>query len=162
MDFIYAPWRDEYVKNRVLGCPFCHAVKNADKDESLHVLHRSKNCFLIMNKFPYTPGHFMVIPNLHVDAIEKLDDDIWLEMSGLVQKSVKLLKEDFRADGVNIGMNLGECGGAGIAEHVHYHIVPRWSRDTNFITTIGGSRVYSVDFEKVYEKLRQLIKDRFC
>jgi diadenosine tetraphosphate (Ap4A) HIT family hydrolase len=162
MNYIYAPWRDEYVKNRVLGCPFCYAVKNVDKDEELHILYRSKNCFLVMNKYPYTPGHFMVIPNLHVDAIEELDDDVWLEMSKLVQKSVKLIKEDFGAAGVNIGMNLGDCGGAGIAEHVHYHIVPRWQKDTNFITTIGESRVYSVDFEKVYKRLRKLIEDRFC
>jgi diadenosine tetraphosphate (Ap4A) HIT family hydrolase len=103
----------------------------------------------------------MVIPNLHVDGIEALPSEVWLEMSELVQKSVRLLKEEFRVDGVNIGMNLGECGGAGIAEHVHYHIVPRWRKDTNFITTIANTRVYSTDFEKIYVKLGNLILKKF-
>lgn len=110
MENIYAPWRDEYITNKQKGCPFCFIVNNLDKDDETHVLYRAKNCFLVMNKYPYNPGHFMVIPNLHVDNIESLDSEIWLEMSILVQKSVKLLKEDFGAMGVNIGMNLGVCG----------------------------------------------------
>lgn len=161
MDHLYAPWRDEYISNKIEGCPFCYIVKNLDKDEECHVLFRSANCFLVMNKYPYTPGHFMVIPNLHVDNIESLSTEIWLEMSTLVQKSVKLLKEDFGAHGVNIGMNLGECGGAGIADHVHYHLVPRWPRDTNFITAIGDSRVFSTDFDELYKKLKKLIEEKF-
>lgn len=161
MDNIYAPWRDEYVTNKTEGCPFCFIVKNTDKDEETQVLYRSKNCFLVMNKYPYNPGHFMVIPNLHVDNIESLKSEIWLEMSSLVQKSVKLLKEDFGAMGVNIGMNLGVCGGAGIAEHVHYHLVPRWQRDTNFITSIGDTRVFSTDFDRIFKKLRSSIQEKF-
>jgi len=162
MDYMYAPWRDEYINSKEeKGCPFCNIVTDDSKDESRHVLYRTKNCFLVMNKYPYTPGHFMVIPNLHVDAIETLSSETWLEMSELVQKSVKLLKEEFGAHGVNIGMNLGECGGAGIAEHVHYHIVPRWQRDTNFITAIADTRVYSTDFEKIYKKLKNIINDKF-
>jgi len=160
MDYMYAPWRDDYINRKEEGCPFCNIVNDNTKDKERHVLYRSKNCFLVMNKYPYTPGHFMVIPNLHVDNIESLHADIWLEMSTLVQKSVKLLKEEFKADGVNIGMNLGECGGAGIAEHVHYHIVPRFKRDVNFITSIADTRVYSTDFEKIYEKLCSLIEQK--
>ena len=158
---MYAPWRDEYIHAKEQGCPFCNIVKDPTKDDERHVLYRAKNCFLVMNKYPYNAGHFMVIPNLHVDAIESLSSEIWLEMTDLVQKSVKILKEDFRADGVNIGMNLGECGGAGIAEHVHFHIVPRWHKDTNFITTIANTRVYATDFEKIYTKLKNTIKDKF-
>ena len=161
MDYMYAPWRDDYINGKEKGCPFCNIIADSSKDKERHVLYRTKNCFLVMNKYPYTPGHFMVIPNQHVDAIESLDTSIWLEMSELVQKSVKLLKEEFGADGVNIGMNLGECGGAGIAEHVHYHIVPRYRRDINFITSIGDTRVYSTDFEKIYEKLISSIKKNF-
>jgi len=161
MDYMYAPWRDEYIHAKEQGCPFCNIVTDPTKDAQRHVLYRSKNCFLVMNKYPYNAGHFMVIPNLHVDAIESLSSEIWLEMTDLVQKSVKILKEDFRADGVNIGMNLGECGGAGIAEHVHFHIVPRWHKDTNFITTIANTRVYATDFEKIYTKLKNTIKDKF-
>jgi len=162
MDYMYAPWRDNYINGKEEGCPFCNIVKDSSKDEDRHVLYRAKNCFLVMNKYPYTPGHFMVIPNLHVDAIESLQSEVWLEMSELVRKSVKLLKEDFKADGVNIGMNLGECGGAGIAEHVHYHIVPRWKKDMNFITTIANTRVYSTDFERIYKKLKNIINDKMC
>jgi diadenosine tetraphosphate (Ap4A) HIT family hydrolase len=161
MDYMYAPWRDEYINSKEKGCPFCNIVSDDSKDESRHVLYRTKNCFLVMNKYPYTPGHFMVIPNQHADAIEILSSEVWLEMSELVQKSVKLLKEEFGAHGVNLGMNLGECGGAGIAEHVHYHIVPRWQKDTNFITAIANTRVYSTDFEKIYKKLKNIINDKF-
>ncbi len=161
MDYMYAPWRDDYINGKEEGCPFCNIVNNSSLDAQKHVLYRAKNCFLVMNKYPYTPGHFMVIPNQHADAIEALLSEVWLEMSELVQKSVKLLKNDFKVDGVNIGMNLGECGGAGIAEHVHYHIVPRWKKDTNFITTIANTRVYSTDFEKLYEKLKILVEKRF-
>ena len=162
MDYMYAPWRDEYINTKGEGCPFCNIVNDSSKDEEHYVLHRAKNCFLVMNKYPYTPGHFMVIPNLHVDAIELLPSEVWLEMSALVQKSVKLLKEDFGAHGVNIGMNLGECGGAGIAEHVHYHVLPRWQRDTNFITSIADTRVYSTNFKKIYKKLKNILNDKLC
>ena len=161
MDNLYAPWRDEYVKGKTKGCPFCFITKDKSKDEEHHVLYHSKNCFLVMNKYPYTVGHFMVIPNLHVDGIELLGSEVWLEMSELVQKSVKLIKGRFGAHGVNIGMNLGECGGAGIAEHVHYHIVPRWQRDTNFITSIADTRVYSTDFNDIYKKLKKMIEEEF-
>lgn len=161
MDNLYAPWRDEYVSTKTVGCPFCYIVENLDKDNECHVLYRAKHCFLVMNKYPYNPGHFMVIPNAHIDNIESLESEVWLEMSTLVQKSVKMLKEDFGVKGVNIGMNLGECGGAGIAEHVHYHLVPRWQRDTNFITAIGDTRIFSTDFERIYLKLKELIEKSF-
>lgn len=161
MDYLYAPWRDEYIKSHDVGCPFCYAYEHMEKDDELHVLFRGKYSFLIMNKYPYTPGHFMVIPNLHVDGIEKLDSETWLEMSRFVQKSVEVLKSEFNAKGVNIGMNLGSVAGAGIEEHVHYHIVPRWEKDTNFITTIANTRVYSTDFSKIFEKLKAIIQKNF-
>ena len=161
MDYLYAPWRDEYINRGKVECPFCYAVLNPKEDEQTEVLYRGKTCFLVMNKYPYTPGHFMVIPNLHVDNIESLDSDIWLEMSILVQKSVKMLKADFGAKAVNIGMNLGADAGAGIAEHVHYHIVPRWNKDSNFITAIANTRVYSTDFKKIYKRLKILIEKSF-
>jgi diadenosine tetraphosphate (Ap4A) HIT family hydrolase len=107
-----------------------------------------------MNRYPYTPGHFMIIPHHHTDALEALDPNVWLHMSALAQRGVRMLKESFGAHGVNIGMNLGKAGGAGIAEHIHLHLVPRWERDTNFITAIGENRVYSTDFEKIYRRLK--------
>ena len=157
-DILYAPWRDEYINDKeIKGCVFCHISKHADKDEELHVLYRDEFCFIVMNRYPYTPGHFMIIPHLHTDKLEELPSEVWLHVSDLAQKSVRLLREGFGADGVNIGMNLGIAGGAGIAEHIHMHLVPRYSRDTNFMTSIVQNRVYSTDFIKIYKKIKDLI-----
>ncbi len=156
MQYEYAPWRYDYVSKKVDGCVFCHISKNPSLDEENQVLYRDKYCFVVMNKYPYTPGHFMVIPHFHIDNLENLDTKIWLNISSIVQKSVRMLREGFNTKAVNIGMNLGEDAGAGISEHIHYHIVPRWGRDTNFITTIANTRIYSVDFNKVYKKLKIL------
>ncbi len=157
-DILYAPWRDEYVTNqKIEGCVFCHISTHKEDDKDLHVLYRDKYCFIVMNKYPYTPGHFMIIPHTHTDKLEDLESEVWLHITALAQKGVRLLKEGFQAQGVNIGMNLGKAGGAGIAEHIHLHLVPRWERDTNFITSIGDTRVYSSDFEKIYEKIKALI-----
>ena len=101
----------------------------------------------------------MIIPHYHTNKLEELDSEVWLRMSALAQKGVRLLKESFGAQGVNIGMNLGRAGGAGIAEHVHMHLVPRWERDTNFITSIADTRVYSTDFEKIYQKIKAVIPE---
>jgi len=157
-DILYAPWRDEYVTNQKIdGCVFCHISTHSKDDEELHVLYRDEHCFVVMNRYPYTPGHSMIIPHKHTDKLEELDSKVWLHMSELAQKSVRLLKEGMNAQGVNIGMNLGIAGGAGIAEHIHMHIVPRWQRDTNFITSIAHTRVYSTDFEKIFQKIKSLI-----
>jgi len=157
---LYAPWRDEYIAGeKIEGCVFCHISVNPTKAKKLHILHHDAHCFIVMNKYPYTPGHFMIIPHLHTDKLEALDTETWLHMSGLAQKCVRLLKEGFGAHGVNIGMNLGAPAGAGIAEHIHMHLVPRFNRDTNFITSIAQTRVYSTDFEKIYEKIKALIPE---
>lgn len=157
-NILYAPWREEYVTNKkIQGCVFCYIANTPKEDEELHVLYRDEYCFMVMNKYPYTPGHFMIIPHMHTDKLEELDPQVWLHMSALAQKGVKLLKDGMNAAGVNIGMNLGRAGGAGIAEHIHMHLVPRWERDTNFITSIADTRVYSSDFEKIYTKIKSLI-----
>lgn len=158
MEHLYAPWRDAYMKR--LGdeeCPFCYIVNHPTQDEETKVLYRGEHCFIVMNLYPYTPGHFMVIPNQHTDKLEELDITVWNEINDLVYKCVKMLKAELHVGGINLGMNLGRAAGAGIAEHVHYHIVPRWERDTNFITTIAKTRVYSVDFDDLYRKIKNLI-----
>ncbi|MEA3383315.1 MAG: HIT domain-containing protein [Campylobacterota bacterium] len=163
MDKLYAPWRTEYIVNnskKITGCVFCHIVENQD-DEELGVLHRDEDFFIVMNKYPYSPGHFMIIPNLHTANLEDLDPLIFQKMSLYAQKGVKLLKDVLNAQGVNIGMNLGKAGGAGIEEHIHLHLVPRWTGDTNFITTIGNTRVFSSDFNKIYKKLKDVSPDYF-
>lgn len=154
-NILYAPWRTDYVTGeKIEGCVFCHISTHPHEDETLHVLYRDEHCFIVMNRYPYTPGHFMIIPHHHTEALEALDPAVWIHMSGLAQKGVRMLKETFGAQGVNLGMNLGKAGGAGIAEHIHLHLVPRWERDTNFITSIAHTRVYSTDFETVYRRLK--------
>lgn len=159
MDYMYAPWRDVYFTEKPDGCVFCNITAHPEKDEEHHVLYRDELCFIVMNRYPYSPGHFMVIPHHHTDSIEKLDPQVWLHISLIVQRCVKMLKEGIGAQGVNLGMNLGKSGGAGIAEHIHYHVIPRWLGDTNFITTIADTRVYGTDFEKIYTHLKGLVAE---
>lgn len=162
-NILYAPWRREYIQNHTIeGCVFCHISQQSEQDRELHVLYRDEHCFIVMNRYPYTPGHFMIIPHKHTDALEELESETWLHMSALAQKGVRLLKEGFNAQGVNIGMNLGKAGGAGIAEHIHMHLVPRWERDTNFITAIANTRVYSTDFEQIYKKILEMAPRYFA
>lgn len=159
-NILYAPWRDDYITGeKIEGCVFCHIRENPSLDKSHHVLYRDDLCFVVMNRYPYTPGHFMIIPHCHTDALETLEPQVWLRMTSLAQKGVKMLKESFGAHGVNLGMNLGRAGGAGIAEHIHLHLVPRWERDTNFMTSIAHTRVYSTDFEKIYKGLKEASAD---
>ena len=154
MEHIYAPWRYNYVSDKkVEGCVFCHISENLE-DEKLQVIFSDEYCYVVMNKFPYSPGHIMVIPYFHTCNVEDLDEPIWLKMSIRVQQAVKLLKEVMPCEGLNIGMNLGRAAGAGIEQHVHYHLVPRWIGDTNFITTIAQTRVYPASFEEIYKKLK--------
>lgn len=156
MERLYAPWRFEYVtEEKIEGCVFCHILENEKDDEKLGVVFRDENCYVVMNKYPYSPGHLMIIPNVHTDKIEDLDDGDWIDMSLRVKQATKMVKDLLNAEGVNIGMNLSKAAGAGIAEHVHYHVVPRWLGDTNFITSIGNTRVYPVDFDKIYKTLKE-------
>jgi len=157
MERIYAPWRSEYVTNdkKIEGCVFCHVVEHKDEDEELGVLYRDEEFFIVMNRYPYSPGHFMIIPNQHTANLEDLDKEVFSKISLCAQQGVKMLKEVLNAHGVNIGMNLGSAGGAGIAEHIHMHLVPRWNGDTNFISTIAETRVFSSDFQKIYKKLKE-------
>ncbi len=161
MEHLYAPWRSAYFTQDIQGCVFCHITKATKEDDELGVLFRDSHCFGVMNRYPYTPGHFMVIPYTHSDSIETLEPQVWEQMSRHVRDGVRMLKEVLHVKGVNIGMNLGVCAGAGIAEHVHYHLVPRWQRDTNFITTIANTRVMGVPFEDIYEKLKAKAPEYF-
>ncbi|NQY22369.1 MAG: HIT domain-containing protein [Campylobacteraceae bacterium] len=154
MDHIYAPWRYNYVsEEKIKGCVFCHISTNKE-DSKMQVLFSDSLCYIVMNKFPYSPGHIMVIPHYHTDKVEDLSDEIWMQMSLRVKQGIKLLKEQMNAQGVNIGMNLGDAAGAGIAQHVHYHLLPRWRGDTNFITTIANTRAYPADFTEIFLKLK--------
>ena len=155
MEHLYAPWRYSYVsEEKIEGCVFCYIKENID-NEKMQVLFKDELCYVVMNKFPYSPGHFMVIPNHHTDKIEDLDEEVWFRVSKRVQQGVRLLKASLKCEGVNIGMNLGRAAGAGIEQHVHYHLMPRWIGDTNFITTVGNTRVYPANFDEIYKKLKE-------
>ena len=161
MEHVYAPWRYSYVsEEKIEGCVFCHIAKNLE-DDKLQVLFSDEYCYVVMNKYPYSPGHMMVVPHFHTSNIEDLESDVWIQMSVRARQGVKLLKEVMPCEGVNIGMNLGRAAGAGIEQHVHYHILPRWIGDTNFITTISGTRVYPADFKAIFEKLKNNSKKYF-
>ncbi|MDR0747666.1 MAG: HIT domain-containing protein [Helicobacteraceae bacterium] len=161
MNYLYSPWREGYHGSKQEGCVFCDIAKHPEHDAENRVLYRNEFCFAVMNLYPYMPGHFMLIPHIHTDSLEALPPEVWQNICLLTQRGVKMLKEFWNAAGVNIGMNLGVCGGAGIAEHIHMHLIPRFRGDTNFITTIGDSRVYGVKFDKVYEKLLTRSLDYF-
>ncbi len=154
-EYLYAPDRAPYHAGApTQECVFCSAPK-CESDEDVQIIHRDTNCFVIMNKYPYTPAHFMIIPYIHECNLENLELATWLQMNELAKIGVKVLKENFGAHGVNIGINLGAAAGAGIAEHLHLHVLPRFNRDTNFITTIANTRVYSADSNEIYHKLKE-------
>ncbi|EFV10597.1 Hit family protein, partial [Campylobacter jejuni subsp. jejuni 327] len=133
--------------------PFCDCANKIKSDEDLGVIFRAKHCFGVMNRYPYSVGHFMVIPYVHEEHIENLSDEIWQEMSHFVRLGVKILKEQIHANGVNIGMNLSKDAGAGIAPHCHYSSKCHAGQgDTNFITTIGETRVCGTNIEQVLSK----------
>jgi len=155
-EYLYAPWREHYFEQTVKGCVFCHiAHAKRSEDDALGILHKEEGLFIVMNRYPYTPGHFMIIPNVHEDKLEALETQTWLQMSQRAQQGVALLKSALNVEAVNIGMNLGAAAGAGIAEHLHMHLVPRWSRDTNFFTTIAEVRLHSSDFDRIFQTLKE-------
>lgn len=161
MEYLYAPWRADYFGDcKEADCIFCHLSSSQDKDEQNRVFYRDDKVFCVMNKYPYTPGHFLIIPHIHTNSPATLESEIWLHLQTLGQKGVALL-EEFGAQGVNYGINIKKAGGAGIPEHLHLHLIPRFIGDTNFFTTIGEGRVYGVDFDTVFHKIKTLAKNHF-
>jgi ATP adenylyltransferase len=135
------------------GCVFCRAANGEDGLENL-VFHRGEGAFMILNRFPYTSGHVMCVPYAHVEQLPKLPRQVQHEVIELVTKAVAVLSEVYQPEGFNVGMNLGEIAGAGIAEHLHMHIVPRWGGDTSFISTVGQTRVLPESLEETYQRVK--------
>jgi len=138
------------------GCIFCEKTREKRDEENL-ILYRGKNAFIIMNAFPYNNGHLMVAPYRHVPTLENLENDELLEVFKLVNLSLRILREAMNPDGFNIGVNIGRVAGAGIEEHVHVHIVPRWNGDTNFMPVIANTKVISEGLSETYRNLRIVI-----
>ncbi len=159
MERLWAPWRIKYIREVVpikkpKKCIFCDAVSSQDLREKL-VLFKSKKAFVMLNLFPYNSGHLMVAPIRHIANLEDLLEDEEVELWRLVRLSVKLLKIALKPDGFNIGINLGRVAGAGVEDHLHVHIVPRWCGDTNFMPVIGNTKVIP---EAIYDTYDFLVK----
>ncbi len=145
----------EYINNSTKeeGCVFCKAQNMEDGAENL-IVYRGKLSFVILNRFPYTSGHLMVIPFKHVPNLEELDSETRAEMMELTSRCTTVLKGVYRPQGFNVGVNIGEAAGAGVLGHVHIHIVPRWAGDTNFMSSVGGVRVLPEALEETYQRLK--------
>jgi ATP adenylyltransferase len=153
---LWAPWRFGYVAGGepLEGCPFCVLPgRGPARDAESLILHRGEHAFVIFNAYPYNPGHLMVVPYAHEADLETLEAEVAAEVWELARRSVGVLKSRLRAQGVNLGMNLGTAGGAGIADHLHLHAVPRWGGDTNFISVVGAARVLPKALDELYEEL---------
>lgn len=157
MESLRAPWRHAYVtsKEKPAGCVLCKALETAQAPESL-VVHLAEHCFVVMNLYAYNSGHVMVTPRRHVGRLADASPEELSEMMQLARRLETLLGEAYRPDGMNVGMNLGRVAGAGVAEHIHLHLVPRWSGDTNFLSVVGETRVVPEDPLDACRKLRTL------
>ena len=157
---LWAPWRAPFILGKKeKGCVFCNRLKMRDSVKNL-ILYRGETCFIILNKFPYNSGHTLVLPYRHIGQLEKLREEEANEMFALTRKAVVAIKRALKPASLNLGMNLGRVSGAGIPGHVHMHIVPRWTGDTNFMPVIGKSHVISVPLEPVYKAIRRELQGR--
>lgn len=158
MDYLWTPWRYRYIvaAGREEGCVFCNAPAAGDDAGMLIVLRGQKN-FVILNRFPYTSGHVMVVPYVHRATLEQCEPETLAEMMGLARRVQAALEGLYHPQGYNLGMNLGRVAGAGIAGHLHLHLLPRWAGDTNFMTTVGGTRLEPEELTVTYEKLRRVL-----
>lgn len=161
MRYIAAPWREPYVRNveQAKGCVFCRARRLKD-DNRGYVLYRGAHSFILLNKFPYLPGHLMVAPYKHTASFERSRKELSDELSDLLKMALDILKKNYHPHGFNLGMNLGKSAGAGIADHFHFHLIPRWTGDSNFMPIVGRTRVVIEDLDTTYTRLRPLFEKK--
>ncbi|HML17946.1 MAG TPA: HIT domain-containing protein [Bryobacteraceae bacterium] len=158
MDHLWSPWRYRYVSTASsgAGCIFC-AAHQASDDKTNRVLLRAERNFVLLNAFPYTSGHLMIAPYTHVPTLEAAEPAALQEMILLAQRMETALRKVYRPDGLNLGFNIGKGAGAGIEGHIHMHVLPRWTGDVNFMTSIGETRVLPEDLDTTYERLAAAI-----
>ena len=158
MERLWSPWRAKYLASaddpQAEGCVFCHVARDEANDETNFVVYRAQHAFVVLNLYPYISGHLLIIPYLHTGEFDSLSKEISDEMMDLAKRSQTALREVYKPQGFNMGMNLGKAAGAGIVDHVHIHMLPRWGGDTNFMTTVGEARVLPEDLPTTYSKLR--------
>ncbi len=161
MERLFSPWRSAYIHGfkteaEVTGCVFCEALENQQADEERMTVYRSSEAFVLMNRYPYNSGHLLIIPNRHTSDFLSLTPGELLCCMTLLQASERALTEVSKPHGFNIGMNLGRAGGAGIEDHLHWHIVPRWNGDTNFLPIIADVKLVSEDMQTQWKKLHEV------
>jgi ATP adenylyltransferase len=188
MDHLWTPWRYAYVtgadkKNPKRGvppelaawpddhqCVFCNLPAAADfaigqgmareqAEKAVHLLERGKTCYLVLNAYPYNGGHLMAVPYQHESSLAALPRDVADELMLLLRRSERVLRKVYRADGLNFGLNLGEAAGAGVAEHLHFHGLPRWSGDTNFMTVVGETRILPEMLDESWRRIREALAE---
>jgi ATP adenylyltransferase len=157
MDYLWSPWRYRYVTSgdSEPGCLFCRIAESAE-DAANYVVHRAERNFVVLNRFPYTSGHLMVAPYSHVASLSDCDSRDLEEMIGLTRRAESALREGYSPGGFNIGMNIGRSAGAGVAGHIHMHVLPRWHGDVSFVTAVGETRILPEELETTYAKMKAL------
>jgi ATP adenylyltransferase len=160
MDYLWSPWRYKYISQASpsTGCVFCEKSSSADDRENL-IIYRGEFNFVLLNLFPYTNGHMMVAPYQHVASLEEAPEETVVEMMRLARTATRHLHTVYKPQGMNLGMNLGESAGAGIAGHIHMHVLPRWTGDSNFMTVVGETRVIPEAMDVTWQKLTEAFKN---
>lgn len=158
---LWAPWRINYIQglSESSECFICHNLENPQDDEKNLVLWRSSHCIVILNRFPYNNGHLLIAPKRHIGELDLADDDELLELTKLVRESKKVISLAIKPHGFNVGMNFGRCAGAGLPEHMHIHVVPRWDGDTNFINVCSDTDVISQSLTELFEQLKRMSEE---
>jgi len=158
LDRLWSPWRYEYIASGSTAdssnCIFCSLRDDPENDERNFVVHRASHSFVVLNIYPYISGHLLIVPNEHVGDLDAASKETTDELMDLTKRCQTALREAYQPAGFNVGMNLGKSAGAGIVDHIHIHILPRWTGDTNFMSTIGDTRVIPEDLATTYQKLR--------
>jgi ATP adenylyltransferase len=161
MDYLWTPWRYQYLEQATQGkqpdCIFCDALAR-NRDEETLIVHRGKKSFIILNRFPYTSGHVMVVPYAHVAELHLCEPAALQEMMELAQKLETVYHNAYKPEGMNLGMNLGKAAGAGVAGHLHLHMLPRWIGDSNFMTVTGETRVHPEELRTTFDRLKKALQ----
>ena len=154
--YLYSPWRLDYIQSEKPDeCILCACQSKGTDAENL-IVHRGEHCFVMLNRYPYNNGHIMLVPKLHLQHLQELPAEVLAETGRLLQVCERALLDAYGCDGINVGINLGRAAGAGIAEHLHIHLVPRWSGDSNFMSVVAGERVIPEAFDVTWQRLRQV------
>ncbi|MEJ2111325.1 MAG: HIT domain-containing protein [Acidobacteriota bacterium] len=154
MDRLWSPWRFDYVSNvdKVDSCVFCWMLKES-RDVENHILWRGKKTFLILNLYPYTTGHLLIVSNRHISTLNEASDDELFEFITLSRHCENALRREYQSNGFNMGFNIGRAAGAGIEQHLHMHVLPRWFGDSNFVSSIGETRILPEELDTTYKRL---------